>query len=115
MARGDVEVGDVQAESLRVSAAIVSVGFSIATVNREGTSTAWYGADRAAALLVAAVVVVSLGRRTGLLVVGWMLAAVQATDAVIGLASGSVTNTIGPAVLAVATALALVRLGRAPG
>jgi hypothetical protein len=90
--------------------ALVNMGFAVVTIADQSSSTAWYAADRAAALLVALVVVVALRHRSGLVVVGWMLVAVQAVDALIGLATADVTNAIGPAVLAVTTGATLVRL-----
>jgi hypothetical protein len=92
--------------------AVVSVGFSIATVLAESSSTAWYAAGRAAALLVALIVVVALRQRAGLLVVGWTLAGVQAVDALIGLGTADVTKVVGPAALAVATGVALFLAAR---
>jgi hypothetical protein len=94
--------------------ALVSMGFAVVTIADQASSTAWYAGDRAAALLAALVVVVALRHRSGLLVVGWMLVAVQAVDALIGLATANVINAIGPAVLAVATAATLVRLSHRP-
>jgi hypothetical protein len=95
--------------------ALVSMGFAIATIAASPSSTAWYAADRAAALLAAVIVVSVLRHRAGLLVVGWMLAGVQAADALIGLGAGDIRNVIGPAVLAVATGVVLVRLTRNQG
>jgi hypothetical protein len=94
--------------------ALVSMGFAIAFIASSSSSTAWYAADRAAALLAAVIVVSVLRHRAGLLVVGWMLAGVQAADALIGLGAGDIRKVIGPAVLAVATGVVLVRLTRAP-
>jgi hypothetical protein len=96
-----------QAASIAGVNAVVSMGFAIATVAAESSSTAWYAADRAAALLVALAVVVALRHRAGLLLVGWMLVGVQAVDALIGLGTADVTKVVGPAVLAVATGVAL--------
>jgi hypothetical protein len=92
--------------------ALVSMGFAIAYIASSSSSTAWYAADRAAALLAAVIVVSVLRHRAGLLVVGWMLAGVQAADALIGLGAGDIRKVIGPAVLAVATGVVLVRLTR---
>jgi len=100
------------ATSIAGANAVVSTGFAIATVVAESSSTAWYAADRAAALLVALIVVVALRHRAGLLVVGWMLVGVQAVDALIGLATADVTKTVGPAALAVATGVALFLAAR---
>jgi hypothetical protein len=94
--------------------ALVSMGFAVGTIATGSSSAAWYAADRAAALLVALAVVVALRQRTGLLVVGWTLAAVQAADAIVGLGTPDVTKVIGPAVLAAATAAALIRLSQRP-
>ena len=94
--------------------AVVSVGFATATVVADSSSTAWYAADRAAALLVALIVVVALRHRAGLLVVGWMLVGVQAVDALVGLGTGDVTKVVGPAALAVATGVALFLAARSP-
>jgi hypothetical protein len=88
------------------------MGFAIATVAAEPSSTAWYAADRAAALLVALIVVVALRHRAGLLVVGWMLVGVQAVDALIGLGTADVTKVVGPAALAAATGIALFLAAR---
>lgn len=89
--------------------ALVSVGFAVSAVVSESTTTAWYAADRAGALLVALVVVAALRNRAGVLVVGWMLTGVQAADAVVGIGAGSVVKTVGPIVLALATGIALSR------
>jgi hypothetical protein len=94
--------------------ALVSMGFAVVTIVDQSSSTAWYAADRAAALLVALVVVAALCHRSGLLIVGWMLVAVQAADALIGLATADVIKAIGPAVLAVATGATLVPLSHRP-
>jgi hypothetical protein len=94
--------------------ALVSMGFAIATIAARPSSTAWYAADRAAILLAAVAVVAALRHRAGLLVVGWMLTAVQALDAFIGLGTGNLPNAIGPAILAVATGIALTRLSTRP-
>jgi hypothetical protein len=93
--------------------AVVSVGFAVATVAAERSDAAWYAADRAAALLVALAVVAALRNRIGLLVVGWMLTGVQAADALIGLSAGNASKTVGPLILAAATAAVLVRAQRA--
>lgn len=94
--------------------ALVSMGFAVATVASGSSAVAWYAADRAAAFLGALVVVVALRYRAGLLVLGWALAAVQAIDAIIGVGTGAVSNVIGPAVLALVTAAAMIWLARRP-
>ena len=94
--------------------AVVSVGFAVATVATERSDAAWYAADRAAALLAALAVVGVLRNRVGLLVVGWMLTAVQGADALVGLGEGNAAKAVGPLILALATAAALVRVRRTP-
>jgi hypothetical protein len=93
--------------------ASVSVGFAVASVAKAQTTTSWYAADRAAVLLVILVVVATRRSRTGLLATGWGLVLVQAADAVIGGAAGDVSKTVGPAILAIATAAALLVDSRA--
>lgn len=105
-------------------AAFVSLGFSIAglidpALVAPGAAPALvapfasYAAARSIAIAVA--VVVAIGQRSAvpLQTVGWIAAAVQATDALIGLTQHDPGKTIGPAVLAAFAGYALVRFGRA--
>jgi hypothetical protein len=95
--------------------ASVSMGFAIATIAKESTSTAWYAGDRAAALLVALTVVAARRDRNGLLVVGSTLAGIQAADAFVrGLTTRDARDAVGPAALAGATSVSLLRLSRKP-
>ncbi len=106
MPRGAVTI----AAAVAVVNAAVSVGYAIAAVVSEPVAVAWYAADRAVALLVAAVVVAWLRRAPLVALVCWILVAVQAMDAVVGLAGGDIAKTVGPAVLAAITAVAAARV-----
>ena len=95
--------------------AAVSMGFGIATVASQHSTTSWFAGDRSAVLVALLIAVVALRRPDGLLLVGSALVAVQAVDAVIRGSAGAFTDAVGPAVLALLTAVALIRMQRAPG
>jgi len=95
--------------------AAVSMGFAIATAASQHSTASWFAGDRSAALVALLIAVVALRRPDGLLLVGSALVAVQAVDAVIRGSAGAFTDAVGPAVLALLTAVALIRMQRAPG
>jgi hypothetical protein len=94
--------------------ALAGVGFAIGTVVSAPSVVGWHFADRAAALLVTVLIVVAFRHRAGLLVVGWVLVGVQVVDALVGIGSRAAPTAIGPVILALATAGALIWLARTP-
>src|SRR5437660_12688809 len=73
---------------------------------------AMYAASRSLPLALASVLVVLARSRTGLLTVAFVMALVQAVDAVIGAIEHHTIKTLGPAFLALVTVAALIALWR---
>ncbi len=94
--------------------AFTSVGFSVAALSSSGDVqvNAMYAASRSLSLALASVVVVLARSRTGLLTVAFVMALVQAGDAVIGAIEHHPIKTLGPAFLALVTMAVLIALWR---
>lgn len=96
--------------------AAISVGFAVATVVADPVGAGWYGADRAAVLFVAAVVIVIRRDARLLGLIGLVLTAVQLADGFVGLAAGDLSKTVGPFVIAALTFGGVLWTGlRSPG
>ena len=93
-----------------IANAFTSAGFSIAALSSEGDVhiNAMYAASRSLSLALASVVVVLARSRTGLLTVAFVMALVQAMDAVIGAINHQPLKTLGPAFLALVTMAVLI-------
>ena len=97
-----------------IASAFTSAGFSIAALSSAGDAhvNAMYAASRSLSLAFASVVVVLARSRTGLLTVAFVMALVQAMDAVIGEIDHQSLKTLGPAFLALVTVAVLIALWR---
>lgn len=94
--------------------ALTSAGFATAgLVTASGDPFALYAAARS--LPIAAVVIGAIATRARLVAFAVLLAIIQACDALVGIAQRDAGKTIGPAVLAIATAFAARRLQRSAG
>ena len=95
-----------------IASASTSAGFSIAALSSAGDAhvNAMYAASRSLSLALASVVVVLARSRTGLLTVAFVMAFVQAVDAVIGAIDHQPLKTVGPAFLALVTVAVLIAL-----
>jgi hypothetical protein len=89
-----------------------AVVFGILAVLEHPGSGPWYTLARSAVLLVAIIVVFALRNVIGVVVVGAILALVQAADAIIGATEGDPVKVVLPAVLAVLTAIGVWVLWR---
>lgn len=101
--------------------ALTSAGFSVAGLlaplpaGQEGAHVfAMYAAARSLPLAVGVLWVIAARSVRGLWALAWVMAAVQACDALIGIVQGDASKTIGPAVLALATAGAALWMRRQP-
>ena len=97
-----------------IASAFTSAGFSIAALSSTGDAhvNAMYAASRSLSLAFASVVVVLARSRTGLLTVAFVMALVQAMDAVLGEIDHQPLKTLGPAFLALVTVAVLIALWR---
>ena len=97
-----------------IASAFTSAGFSIAALSSAGDAhvNAMYAASRSLSLALASVVVVLARSRTGLLTMAFIMALVQAVDAVIGAIDHQPLKTVGPAFLALVTVAILIALWR---
>jgi hypothetical protein len=97
-----------------IAGAFTSAGFSIAALSSAGDAhvNAMYAASRSLSLALASVVVVLARSRTGLLTVAFVMALVQAVDAVIGAIDRQLLKTLGPAFLALLTVAVFIALLR---
>jgi hypothetical protein len=75
-------------------------------------ANAMYAASRSLSLALASVVVVLARSRAGLLTVAFVMALVQAVDAVIGAIDHQPLKTLGPAFLALVAVAVLIALWR---
>jgi hypothetical protein len=96
------------------ASAFTSAGFSIAALSSAGDAhvNAMYAASRSLSLALVSVVVVIARSRTGLLTVAFVMALVQAMDAVIGAINHDPIKTLGPGFLVLVTVAVLVALWR---
>jgi hypothetical protein len=97
-----------------IASAFTSAGFSIAALSSAGDAhvNAMYAASRSFSLAIASVVVVLARSRTGLVTMAFVMALVQAVDAVIGAIDHIPLKTFGPAFLALVTVVLLVAFWR---
>jgi hypothetical protein len=108
------------AAGMTTIAALVSAGFSIASIapalhaDRMAGALSLYAASRSVSLALVTVALVVLRRWRTLAAVAIVHALIQACDAFVGVYQHDVGKTAGPAVLAVATLLAARVLLRQP-
>lgn len=97
--------------------ALISAFYSLSALFSEGAvdTYALYAASRSIALVLAVLSVAILRSRIVLIVLALIMAVVQGLDALIGLVAQDVMKTIGPAVLAVITVVAVFALLQARG
>jgi len=97
-----------------IASAFTSAGFSLAALSSAGDAhvNAMYAASCSLSLALASVAVVLARSRTGLLTVAFVMALVQAVDAVIGAIDHQPLKTLGPAFLALVTVAVLIALWR---
>jgi len=95
------------------TSALVSAGFSVvAMLAPAAPVTAFYAGARSLPMAVVVLWLAWRRSRAGMVTMGALLALVQASDAVVGVAQKDAGKTIGPAVLALATALSAGVLAR---
>jgi hypothetical protein len=94
------------------ASALTSAGFSVAALSSSGDAhvNAMYAASRSLSLAIAIILVVFIRSRAGLTALSFVMALVQAGDAIIGAIDHDPLKTFGPAVLALATAALVVPL-----
>lgn len=99
------------------ASALISAFYSLSALFGEGAGDTYalYAASRSIALVLAVLSVAILRSRTVLVVLALIMAVVQGLDALIGFADQDVMKTIGPAVLAIITIIAVVALIRSRG
>ena len=97
-----------------IASAFTSAGFSIAALFSADDAhvNAMYAASRSLSLALASVVVVLARSRAGLLTMAFVMAVVQALDAVIGAIDHEPLKAVGPAFLALVTVAVLIALWR---
>lgn len=97
-----------------MASALTSAGFSVAALSSSGDAhtNAMYSVSRSLSLATGGILMVILRSRIGLMVVSFIMALVQAGDAIIGAINQDLIKTVGPAFLALVTVGALVLLGR---
>jgi hypothetical protein len=97
-----------------IASALTSAGFSVAALSSSGDAhvNAMYAASRSLSLTIAIILVVLIRSRAGLTVLSFVMALVQAGDAIIGAIDHDQLKTFGPAFLALTTATVVVPLLR---
>jgi hypothetical protein len=97
-----------------IASALTSAGFSVAALSSSGDAhvNAMYAASRSLSLAIAIILVVLIRSRAGLTVLSFVMALVQAGDAIIGAIDHDQLKTFGPAFLALTTAIVVVPLLR---
>jgi hypothetical protein len=97
-----------------IASALTSAGFSVAALSSSGVAhvNAMYAASRSLSLAIAIILVVLIRSRAGLTALSFVMALVQAGDAIIGAIDHDQLKTFGPAVLALTTATLVVPLFR---
>lgn len=95
-----------------ILSSIISAGFSVAYVVSlgMGDSLALYGASRSLSILLVAIVVAVRRSELGVATVSLIMTLVQLGDAMVGVLAHDTFETVGPLILALATAISLVRL-----
>lgn len=92
--------------------AAISAGYALAGLASDGGGSSRYAAARSVVLLVAVLTGPLWRSRPVLVLLGLVMAGVQAVDAVVGVWVGEVPKIVGPAALAVAGAALAVSYAR---
>lgn len=97
-----------------ILSASISAGFSVANVATHGLgdTSALYGASRSISILLVAMVAAVSRSTLGVATVSLIMTVVQLGDAMVGVLAHDTSKTLGPLILALATAITLVRLLR---
>jgi hypothetical protein len=97
-----------------IASTLTSAGFSVAALSSSGDAhvNAMYAASRSLSLAIAIILVVLIRSRAGLTALSFVMALVQAGDAIIGAIDHDPLKTFGPAFLALTTATLVVPLLR---
>ncbi len=97
-----------------IASALTSAGFSVAALSSSDDAhvNAMYAASRSLSLAIAIILVVLIRSRAGLTALSFVMALVQAGDAIIGAIDHDQLKTFGPAFLALTTAALVVPLLR---
>jgi hypothetical protein len=97
-----------------ILSASISAGFSVANVATHGLgdTSALYGASRSISILLVAMVAAVSRSTLGVATVSLIMTIVQLGDAMVGVLAHDTSKTLGPLILALATAITLVRLLR---
>lgn len=97
-----------------ILSASISAGFSVANVATHGLGdiSALYGASRSLPILLVAIVATVRRSTLGVATVSLIMTLVQLGDAMVGVLAHDASKTLGPLILALATAITLVRLLR---
>jgi len=95
-----------------IASALTSAGFSVAALSSSDDAhvNAMYAASRSLSLAIAIILVVLIRSRAGLTALSFVMALVQAGDAIIGAIDHDQLKTFGPAFLALTTAALVVPL-----
>ena len=90
--------------------ALTSVGFSLAILMGQPLmeAAAMYAVARSVPLALAALIATARRSHSGIVVLGLLLALIQACDAIVGWVSHDAGKTIGPLVLAVLTLVTVI-------
>jgi hypothetical protein len=93
---------------ITIASALTSAGFSMAALATDGNADAMYCASRSLSLVIVAFLVVLLRSPRGLSTMALVMTLVQLGDAIVGFVNHDALKTLGPALLAVINAVALV-------
>jgi hypothetical protein len=95
-----------------IASALTSAGFSVAALSSSGDAhvNAMYAASRSLSLAIAVILVVLVRSRAGVTALSFVMALIQAGDAIIGAIDHDRLKTFGPAFLALTTAALVVPL-----
>jgi hypothetical protein len=97
-----------------ILSSIISAGFAVANVATHGLgdTSALYGASRSIPILLVAIVAAVRRSNLGVATVSLIMTLVQLGDAMVGVLAHDTSKTLGPLILALATAITLVWLLR---
>ena len=97
-----------------ILSSIISAGFSVANVATHGLGdiSALYGASRSIPILLVAIIAAVRRSNLGVATVSLIMTLVQLGDTMVGALAHDTSKTLGPLILALATAITLVRLLR---
>ena len=95
-----------------ILSSVISAGFSVANVASHGLGdiSALYGASRSLPILLVAIVAAVRRSTLGVATVSLIMTLVQLGDTMVGVLAHDTSKTLGPLILALATAITLVRL-----